>query len=133
MQSRHQFANETVADYALYKQTLIDRIDPNMSTVEKLQYFLFGLSPHLQEKILPLKPTAFEEAVLKAEDFERALSFAHGTLAVNNISANAYDYYAPMQRSVNMYNGLQQQQQYYNQGQYYNNDINQADINAVVD
>src|SRR5713226_9368680 len=44
-----------------------------VTTVEELQYFFFGLSPHLQEKILPLKPTTFEEAVLKAEDFERAL------------------------------------------------------------
>jgi hypothetical protein len=113
LQSRHQFPNESVADYALYKQTLIDRIDPNMSQVEKLQYFLFGLSPHLQERVLPLKPTSFEDAVTKAEDFERALNLAQGTLAVNinHVSSMYNDPYLtqayPMQRSITAYNGLQ--------------------------
>ena len=65
LQNRHQFANETVADYALYKQTLIDRIDLNMSTVEKLQYFIFGLSPHLQEQIIPLSPQHLKKLSLK--------------------------------------------------------------------
>ena len=42
LQNRHQLNKEKVMDYALVKQSLIDRLDPYMGEQEKFQYFLFG-------------------------------------------------------------------------------------------
>lgn len=93
LQNRHQFGNEKVADYALLKQTLIDRIDPYMSEEEKLQYFLFGLSPQLQSLVIPQNPKTLEDAIRIARDHERGLSIANGTLTINNIGINQHQQY----------------------------------------
>ena len=73
LQNRHQFAAEKVGDYALYKQTLIDRIDPYMSEEEKLQYFLFGLSPQLQSLVIPQNPKTLEDAIEAREESDEVV------------------------------------------------------------
>jgi hypothetical protein len=115
LQNQHQQRNQKVFDYALIKQDLIDRLDPQMKEEEKLQYFLFGLTPQFQALVCPKKPKTLEEAIELATDYERGLDIAQGTITAVNYN-------------VNTMNGVSS----YNMFPDYNGMMNVSNINSMM-
>ena len=91
LQTRHQFANEKVMDYALTMQSMMNKVDPLMKEEQKLHYFLFGLQPayylEVQRAFPTLNNVTFDQAVDAAKRYEEALMIATGAgAAIHNIN-----------------------------------------------
>ena len=113
LQTKHQFTDENVVDYAAGKRLIMDRINPHMDEATRLHHFFLGLAPYLQERVWPEDPKSFDEAVKLAEKYERASKLAGGNVNVNHIShtvptwlghqpTNEYYYQGDMDHEVNV-------------------------------
>jgi hypothetical protein len=77
LNSRHQGDNEPLEGYAFAIQGLCLKVDRNMPDTMRRDHFLRGLQAKIKERLIPMQPATFEEALRMARLYEHAYQVSH--------------------------------------------------------
>ena len=95
LQHTRQQLNECVRDYYLRMMSLIDRIDIDMNEEAKMDYFLFGLNPLLQAKVIRPHYVDLDSLLKEVEKQEQAIGIASETMKLRAGTEDAAAFVVP--------------------------------------